>query len=207
MRSMLAFSIDLAKKRPEKIGELMGEIKKVPEAANLLSRFPDLETVLVRILPEIAKNVDKQAFLSAFDEFAKEIRNPALTLLNGKELSDSERGDVAMKIAHESAKLVGAALSKDTVKSGIEGISSLSAVKNNPVASRLVELVRRPELSDDDRHALVRKANEGIVLFTKNPPDEAELQRYANSAAELVSSLSAKLPSRLISESVAGMFE
>ena len=71
----------------------------------------------------------------------------------------------------------------------------------------MVDLVRRPELSDDDRYALVKKVNEGIALFTKNPPNEAELQRYANSAAELVSSLSSKLPSQLVSESVAGMFE
>lgn len=117
LRSMLGFSIDLAKKRPEKIAGIMDEIKKVPEAANILSRFPDLETVLVKILPDIAKNVDKQAFLSAFDSFAKEIRTPALSLLSGKEMGDAERGDVAMKMAHESAKLVNSALTKDTVKS------------------------------------------------------------------------------------------
>lgn len=207
IRSTLGFSIDLAKKKPEKIGEFMNEIKKVPEAANLLSRFPDLETMLVKILPEIAKNVDKQAFLQAFDSFASEIKTPALSLLSGKELSDKERGDVAMKIAHESARLVGSVLTKEAVKSGIEGISTLSAVKNNPVAAKLVELVKRPELSDDDRLALVKKANEGVVLFTKNPPDEAELQRYANSAAELVSSLSTKLPSKLVSDAVGSMFE
>lgn len=187
MRSMLAFSIDLAKKKPEKIGAFMGEIKKVPEAANLLARFPDLETVLVKILPEIAKNVDKQTFLSAFDSFAKGIEPSALSLLAGKELEDKERGDIALKIAHESAKLTASVLTKETVKSGIAGISSLSAVKNDPIASKLVELVKRPELTDDDRFALVKKANEGIVLFTKNPPNEAELEKFANSAAELVS--------------------
>lgn len=206
IRSTLGFSIDLAKKKPEKIPEFMGEIKKVPEAANLLSRFPDLETVLVKILPEIAKNVDKQAFLAAFDSFASEIRTPGLSLLNGKELGDKERGEVAMKIAHESARLVGSVLTKETVKSGIEGISKLSAVKNNPVASKLVELVKRPELSDDDRTALVKKANEGIAVFTKNPPNEAELEKYANSAAELVSSLSNKLPKALVTDVMASMF-
>lgn len=206
IRSTLGFSIDLAKKKPEKIGEFMNEIKKVPEAANLLSRFPDLETVLVKILPEIAKNVDKQSFLSAFDSFASEIKTPALSLLNGKELGDKERGDVAMKIAHESARLVGSVLTKETVKSGVEGISSLSAVRNNPVASKLVDLVKRPELSDDDRLALVKKANEGIVVFTKNPPNEAELEKYANSAAELVSSLSNKLPKAVVTDVMASVF-
>ncbi len=206
IRSTLGFSIDLAKKKPEKIGEFMNEIKKVPEAANLLSRFPDMETVLVKILPEIAKNVDKQTFLAAFDSFASEIKAPALSLLSGKELGDKERGEVAMKIVHESARLVGSALTKETVKSGIEGISTLSAVKNNPVASKLVELVKRPELSDDDRFALVKKANEGIAVFTKNPPNEAELEKYANSAAELVSSLSNKLPKALVTDVMASMF-
>ncbi|MFZ3233360.1 MAG: hypothetical protein WA194_07765 [Patescibacteria group bacterium] len=206
IRSTLGFSIDLAKKKPEKIGEFMSEIKKVPEAANLLSRFPDLETVLVKILPEIAKNVDKQTFLSAFDSFASEIKTPALSLLNGKELGDKERGEVAVKIAHESARLVGSVLTKETVKSGVEGISSLSAVRNNPIASKLADLVKRPELSDDDRFALVKKANEGIVVFTKNPPNEAELEKYANSAAELVSSLSNKLPKALVTDVMASMF-
>lgn len=207
IRSTLGFSIDLAKKKPEKISEFMGEIKKVPEAANLLSRFPDLETVLVRILPDIAKNVDKQAFLSAFDSFASEIKDPALSLLNGGEPSDKKRGDVAMKVAHESARFIGAVITKETVKSGIEGMSTLSAVKNNPVASKLVDLVKRPELSDDDRLALVRKANEGIMVFTKNPPSETELEKYANSAFETISKLSAKLPKDLVANVSASIFQ
>lgn len=206
IRSTLGFSIDLAKKKPEKIGEFMNEIKKVPEAANLLSRFPDLETVLVKILPEIAKNVDKQSFLAAFDSFAAEVKTPALSLLSGKELNQKERGDVAMKITHESARIVGSALTKETVKSGIEGISALSLVKNNPIASKLVELVKRPELTDDDRLSLVKKANDGIVVFTRNPPNEAELEKYANSAAELVSSLSNKLPKALVTDVMTAMF-
>ena len=117
IRSTLGFSIDLAKKKPEKIGEFMAEIKRFPEAQALLSRFPDLETVLVRILPDIAKNVDKESFLRAFDEFSKETRPVALTLMNGKELNEKERGDAALKIAHESARLVSSALTKETVKS------------------------------------------------------------------------------------------
>lgn len=206
MRSALGFTIDLAKRKPEKIGEFSTELKKIPEAEALLARFPDIETVLVKILPEIAKNVDKQAFLTAFDEFAKEIRTPALSLLGGKELGEKERGDAAFKFAHESARLVAATLSKETVKTGVEGISELSVVKNNPLAAKLIGLVKRPELSDDDRFALVKKANEGVVLFTKNPPNEAELEKYANSAAELVSNLSKKLPQELVTDVMTSLF-
>lgn len=206
IRSTLGFCIDLAKTRPEKIAEFAKEIRKVPEAEKLFARFPDMETLLVKILPEIAKNVDKQTFLRSFDEFAKEVRSPALSLLDGRETSDKERGDAALKLAHESAKLVSSSITKDTVKSGVGGLSDLSVVKNNPVAAKLVRLVKRPELSDEDRLSLVKKVNEGAILFTKNPPVEAELEKYANSAATLVSELSNKLPKDLVTDVMASLF-
>jgi hypothetical protein len=200
IRSTLGFCIDLAKTRPEKVNEFAAELKKIPEAAKMLARFPDIETVLVKILPEIAKNVDKATFLKSFDEFAKEIRTPALSLLDGREMSDKERGDVAIKLAHESVKLVSSSITKETVKTGVESMSELAVVKNNPIAAKLIGLVKRRELSDDDRFALVKKANEGIIVFTKNPPNEAELERYANGATALVSELSKKLPKEVVAD-------
>lgn len=68
------------------------------------------------------------------------------------------------------------------------------------MAHKLIGLVRHKELSDEDRLELIKKANEGIVLFTKVPPHEAELERYANSAAELVSKLSRKLPKDIVTD-------
>ena len=88
----------------------------------------------------------------------------------------------------------------------MNGIAELSVVKNNPIASKLVELVKRPELSDEERLALVKKANEGVIAFTKNPPDEAELERYANSASELISGLSKKLPKELVTDAMTTIF-
>lgn len=207
IRSTLGFCIDLAKTRPEKIAEFAKEIKKIPEAEKLFARFPDLETLLVKILPEIAKNVDKQSFFRSFDEFAKEVRPSALALLDGRGMSDRERGDVAMKLAHESAKLVSSSITKETVKSGMDGLSELAVVKKNPIAAKLLELVKRPELSDDDRLSLVKRASEGATLFTKNPPNEAELEKYANSAFETVSKLSAKLPKDLVANAAAMIFQ
>lgn len=206
LRSTLGLAMDLAKRKPEKIDAILLEIKQIPEASELLFRFPDLETVLLKILPEIAKNVDKDTFLRTFDEFSKEIRDSALSILTGRQLSEKERADIAVKIAHESAKLVDSSITKGAVTAGVEGLSNLAAIRNSPLASKLLALVKRSELSDEDRFALVKKANEGVILFTKNPPDEKELEKYANSTFETVSKLSAKLPKDLVAEALAMIF-
>lgn len=201
IRSALGFSIDLAQKQPRKIAEFVGEIKKLPEASKILERFPDLEVLLLKILPEIAKNVDKKAFLEAFDAFAKGSRDAAMTILENKG-TEREIGDAAMKFAHESSKLLSSVLNAGTVRSAVDGIASLSVVRSHPTLSKVADIVKRPELSDADRLALVAKANEGVLLFTRIPPNETELEKYANSLAELLSGLSRKLPKELVTDAV-----
>lgn len=201
IRSALGFSIDLAQKQPRKIAEFVGEMKKLPEAAKILERFPDLETLLLKILPEIAKNVDKKAFLEAFDIFAKGSREAAMTILENKG-TEREIGDAAMKFAHESSKLLSSMLNAGTVRAAVDGIASLSVVRSHPTLSKIADIVKRPELSDADRLALVTKANEGVLLFTKIPPNETELEKYANSLAELLSGLSRQLPKELVTDTV-----
>lgn len=116
IRSTLGFSIDLAKTNPEKIKEFFLEIRKIPEATKLLERFPDLETLLLNILPEIAKNIDKKVFLTSFNSFIRETKESALLILR-ESGTDQEQGDAVMKLAHESSKLVSSILTKDLVRS------------------------------------------------------------------------------------------
>ncbi len=202
LRSSVAFGIDLAKTQPEKIPKFVEELKRFGGMGELFSKFPDLATVLCDVLPNVGQHADKEAVLKAYDVFVGNVRQDAVRLLEGSVRDDAERTGVALKFANESAKFLGAVISEKTVRGGIDGISKLQAVGANPLAEKLLAIVRNPGLSDADRLLLAKKGVEGMELFTENPPDEAKLERYVNQILVLVAKLKPKLPKGAVDDFV-----
>lgn len=207
LRSSLGFVIDLAQTKPEKIPALMKEFLKNEQVKNILVRFPDIEVLFTKILPELAKNIDKWIFLAAFDAFITNIRSDTIQLFWSSLLDENKQGEIVLKIANESAKFTANLLNKDTVKTAIWSFSELPSVNSNPIAKTLFSLIQREELSDKDRLNIVQQANTGLILLTKNPrPTEKELEDYINTTVSLLSHFTEKLPKVLVAEKIAELF-
>lgn len=208
LRSSMGLIIDVVRKTPEKIPEFIEQMKKNEQTRKILERFPDIENLMTKTLPELAKTVDKARFLDEFAVFTRQIREDSLKLLSGKASGESEQKAIALNIANRSALFTKTLLdeeviNKKTVGVAMDSLANTQAMQSNPIARPLFSLIGRKELSDDDRLQLVSKANDGLILLTRTPsPNEKELESYLNSVLKLLTDFASKLPKDLVAEKV-----
>ena len=151
----------------ENLTPFIQKIENFSSTQKLFESFPDLRTIIVEILPQIAKNTNKQEFLKDLDTLWKK-----LEVLYVDDTPNIE-------LFHDCFQLIKNILPQNPqdISTLEKHISWLEIVKNNAIASSILDLLKIPSISPKLKKKLLQDTLNICIIATKKSINEDELNQ------------------------------
>lgn len=181
-------------KTPEQLQKQISELKNIKEIKEIFEKFPDIEKLLIEIIPSIVKNTDRQTLLSSFDNFYSNIKEEILMFLNWTELEQEQMMNWNLKIFNNFSNFLWEIVNEEQVDILTRELAELSYIKNNDNISSLLDLVNDPNISKSDKLELTKKIISWLKILSKPEITDEDLDNYIKELSSLIKDFSWKIP-------------
>ncbi len=190
--------IDIAKtSTQEDINTFVEEFKNIPEIKEFLDSNPDLSSLLLETLPNIANTLDKGHLLEQLQSFFNNSKESLLTVANdiswAKEYDKNELFNSRLVILNNIWDLTSNIVTEENVDIFIDSTEKMWIIQNNTFLKEAYILLQSPNLTNTDRFELTKKILDWVKLFTSETLKEDEVNSYLNSLAADISDLWMKI--------------
>lgn len=186
-------------KSEQELKQYINEVNLNPEFKDLFNDFPDLEKIIINVIPSFIKTISKDKFNSSIAIFLDSIKWDILTYskyISSKEyISDTIKNKSKLNIINNFSKFLWSVINKDNIDSFSKNLATLEFISKNEKITEILNIINWKSISKDQKFLLSNKILEWIELFSRTEILDKDINEFINSLILLISKIAKNIPS------------